>query len=194
MKKILSLALTLGAAVMVHAQGTFLPATYASDPNFDHSGGGDVRDATAGNAFAFGSGYQAQYYVGPAGTTDPTALTAVGPQAGFMGASATDPNGAGYWEGVGNAAITVAGTPGGSQVVLQLRAWKGNSASTYAGASVKGASSLLTVTLGNAGSPATPATSITGMPDFVLTTAVPEPATIALGLMGAGALFIRRRK
>src|SRR5262245_54181422 len=105
MKKILSLALTLGAAVMVHAQGTFLPATYGSDPAFNRSGG-SIRDADAGNAFCFGSGYQAQYYIGPAGTTDINALTAVGPQAGFLGTSATDPNGAGYFEGNGNAAIS----------------------------------------------------------------------------------------
>jgi len=193
MKKILSLVLTLGAAVMVHAQGTFLPATYASDPNFNHTGGGTVRDASAGNAFVFGSGYQGQYYIGPANTTTPASMTAVGPVTGFMGTSATDPNGAGYYEGNGNSAISTS-FAGGTTVTLQLRAWKGGAGSTFAGATVAGSSALLQVVLGNAGSPATPATSITGMPNFSLVTVSPEPATIALGLMGASALFIRRRK
>jgi hypothetical protein len=190
MKKILSLVLTLGAAVMVHAQGTFLPATYASDPNFTHAGG-SITDATAGNAFAFGSGYQAQYYIGPANTTDATTLTAVGPQAALLGASTSDPA-AGYFEGNNNGTITTT-FAGGSTVTLQLRAWKGNSSSTYAAAGVKGASQLLQIVLGNPnGSPPTSPTSITTMSNFAVVG--PEPATIALGLMGAGALFIRRRK
>jgi len=192
MKKILSLVLTLGAAVAVHAQGTFLPATYASDPNFNHSGG-TVYDADAGaNKFAFGSGYQAQYYIGAANTTDANSLVAVGPQAGFLGTSATDPNGAGYFEGNNNGTISTT-FAGGSTVTLQLRAWKGNSGSTYDAAGDKGTSVLMQIVLGNPnGSPPTSPASITAMPNFAI--ASPEPATVALGLMAASALFIRRRK
>lgn len=195
MKKILSLVLTLGAAVAVHAQGnfgTFLPATYASDPSFNHSGG-SVTDSAAGGAFAFGSGYQAQYYIGPANTTDANTLVAVGPQAGFLGTSATDPNGAGYFEGNNNGTITTT-FAGGATVTLQLRAWKGNSSSTYASANDRGASILLQQVLGNpGGSPATTPTSVTTMPNFALV-AGPEPTTIALGVMGAAGLLFRRRK
>lgn len=190
MKKILSLALVFGAVVVAHAQGTFNPATYFSDPNFDHSGG-TVIDSTAGNANVFGSGYSGQYYFGPAGTTDPNALTAVGPITGFMGASASDPT-AGYYNGDGSGSVTVPGQAGGATVVLQLRAWKNSSGSTYATAGINGASALVSVVLGNAGSPATLPVSITTMPNFAV--AGPEPATMALGLMGAGALFLRRRK
>jgi len=198
MKKILSLILTVGAAVAVHAQGTFLPATYASDPNFNYSGG-TVTDNTVagvgpgGHALAFGSGYQAQYYIGPANTTDASVLTAVGPQAGFLGSSASDPAGAGYFEGNNNAKI-VTGFAGGTTVTLQLKAWKGGAGSTFAGATISGSSQLLQVVLGNPnGTPPTADASILNMPNFGLVTG-PEPATLALGLMGAGALFIRRRK
>jgi len=192
MKKILSLILTVGAAVAVHAQGTFNPGTFNSDPNFNH-GGGTVydRDISATTP-VFGSGYQGQYYIGPSGTTDPNALTPVGPVTGFMGASIADPA-AGYYNGDGSGAVTVAGTPGGTQVVLQLRAWKGGAGSTYAAATDRGGSGLISIALGNVGSPASLPTAITTMANFGIQTA-PEPATIALGLMGVGALFIRRRK
>jgi hypothetical protein len=190
MKKILSLILTVGAAVAVHAQGTFNPGTFNSDPNFNH-GGGTVTDQLAANAPLFGNGYQGQYYIGPSGTTDPNALVAVGPVTGFMGASAVDPA-AGYYNGDGSGAVTVSGTPGGTQVVLQLRAWKGGAGSTYAAATDRGGSGLISIALGNVGSPASLPTAITTMQNFAI--GGPEPATIALGLMGAGALFIRRRK
>lgn len=199
MKKILSLVLTLGAAVMVHAQGNFLPGTYFSDPNGTYAGG-TVTDSTisgpgpGGKGLAFGSGYQAQYYIGPAGSTAGQ-LTAVGPQAGFLGGSASDQaGGAGYFEGNGDAAISTS-FAGGSTVTLQLRAWKGGAGSTYAGATISGASQLLQITLGDPNhNPPIAATQITTMPNFALSVVGPEPATMALGLMGAGALFIRRRK
>lgn len=199
MKKILSLILTVGAAVAVHAQGNFLPGTYFSDPNTTMAGG-VVYDTTTtgsgpnGSGLAYGSGYQGQYYIGAAGISDPSQLTAVGPQAGFLGSSASDTvlQGAGYFEGNGDAAISTT-FAGGATVTLQLRAWKGNSSSTYDTATVKGGSQLLQIALGDPNhNPPIAATQITTMPNFAL--AAPEPATIALGLMGAGALFIRRRK
>jgi len=208
MKKILSLALTLGAAVAVHAQGTFFPATYASDPNFAYVAG-SVEDLTVsgpgpgGKGLAFGNNYQAQYYIGAAGSSAGS-LNPVGPVAGFFGSSTSDTaGGAGYYEGINNTAISTS-FAGGSVVTLQLRAWKGGVGSTFANASVSGSSALYQFTLGGAGSPAGPATSWSQnlgagnfnptLANFGVTTVGPEPATMALGLMGAGALFIRRRK
>jgi hypothetical protein len=210
MKKILSLALTLGAAVAIHAQGTFFPATYASDPNGTYSAG-VVEDLTVsgngptGHGLAFGSQYQAQYYIGPANTVLASSLSAVGPATGFLGSSASDKaGGAGFFEGNGNAFITT-GFGGGAVVTLQLRAWKGTAGSTFGAATISGASALYQFTLGGAGAPAGPPTSWSQnlgggnfnptIANFGLNTATsPEPATIALGLMGASALFIRRRK
>jgi hypothetical protein len=42
--------------------------------------------------------------------------------------------------------------------------------------------------------PATPASVVLQIPGTITLQAVPEPSTIALGLLGAGALLIRRRK
>jgi len=215
MKKILSLVLTLAAVAAVHAQGTFNSATYTGDPNGTHSSG-VVEDYTAAgvgptsHALVFGSGYRAQYYIGAAGisnpgngfgNTVPSGMSAVGTAAGFLGSTATDAaGGAGYYDnGTVNTSFA-----GGSTVSLMLFAWKGTG--TLAAATVSGHSAIYQFILGGAGSPAGPPTSwsqnLGGTPpvieptlaNFGINTTAPEPATIALGLMGAGALFIRRRK
>jgi hypothetical protein len=192
MKKILSLVVVLGTAAALHAQGTFDPGTSNSDSGFGAHTGGTIFDSTAGGAKAFGSGYQGQYYIGPAGTANINALVAVGPTAGFSGSSAASLS-AGYYNGDGSGTVSTSFAPGTS-VVVALKAWKGTAGSTFANATVSGASSLITIALGGVGSPPSLPTPITTMANFNLTTVGPEPATIALGLMGAGALFIRRRK
>jgi len=178
----------LAAAVTANAQGYFTPSTANSDSSFGAHTGGTVYDAANGNIRAFGSGYQAQYYVGPAGTTDASTLTAVGAVGGFLGSSATSLS-SGYYNSDGND-IVINGTPGGQTVVVQLRAWKVDPGVTgYNNASDRGASGLMNVVLATSPNSGTP---ITSMANFSINS--PEPATIALGLMGAGALFIRRRK
>jgi len=190
MKKILSLVMVLGVAASLHAQGTFDPGTSNSDSGFGAHTGGTIFDGSAGGAKAFGSGYQGQYYIGPAGTTDINSLVAVGPVAGFSGSSTASLS-AGYYNGDGSGTVSTSFAPGTS-VVVALKAWKGAAGTTYANASVRGNSSLITIALGGVGSPPSLPTPITTMANFTL--AAPEPATIALGLMGASALFIRRRK
>lgn len=90
---------------------------------------------------------------------------------------------------------------GGSAGVYQLRAWSGAATYELAAATVGakiGSSSVQSVTFGGVpsggGAPLTPPdVSLHG--SFQLSTvAVPEPATIALGLFGAAGLLIRRRK
>jgi hypothetical protein len=85
----------------------------------------------------------------------------------------------------------------GDTLVYQLRAWKG--AATYEAALVTvgakvGSSATTSIVVGGPPSLAAPPnTSLHG--GFTLSTvAVPEPATIALGLFGAAGLLIRRRK
>jgi len=189
MKKILSLVMILGAAVVANGQGYFTPSTANSDIAFGAHTGGTVFDASSGGIKCFSTGYNAQYYEGPAGTTDPNALTAVGVAAGFLGSSSASAS-AGYYNGDGND-IVISGTPGGSTVVIQLRAWKtGAGVTGFANALVKGTSQLMNIVLASSPNSGTP---VTQMANFSINSA-PEPATIALGLMGAGALFIRRRK
>lgn len=81
-------------------------------------------------------------------------------------------------------------------VSFQLVAWVGNT--SYDVATVKGASAVWTQTTGswdNTGTPpGAPDDVALQLPNQVKLEAVPEPSTIALGLLGAGALLIRRRK
>jgi len=122
--------------------------------------------------------YMGQFYVG----ADETSLTAVGNPSNFLA------------QGLLNAGtITANGT-----VSVQLRAWKGaatfEAASATPGAEI-GSSSVVSVTATDP--PAPPASlSGAGLTGFQLSTVsdVPEPSTIALGLLGAAALFLRRRK
>jgi len=178
MKKILSLIIVLGAAVAVHAQGTFNGNTLNSDPGFNH-GGGTVTDATAGNALATGTAYTAQYYAGPQGSSAAN-LVAIDTAKGFGTGGF-----AGYFQ---PGTVTDANAAGGTTVTVQLRAWKGTGGS-YENATIRGAGNLIDIAL--VSSVNTPNT-ITTMGNFAVVG--PEPATIALGLMGASALFIRRRK
>lgn len=90
----------------------------------------------------------------------------------------------------------------GSFPFFEVRVWQnqGGTIQSYAaaqGAGVEfgssGAFQLANATgLGNpGGTPPTPAPALVGMPTFSL---VPEPSTFALLALGAGALFLRRRK
>ena len=96
--------------------------------------------------------------------------------------------------------ITVPGSRGGgdpngapSSVTLVFRAWQTSFGSYDASiaANVGGTSSPFTITLG--GGTLTPA-NLTGLTTGFTYQQIPEPSTIALGLLGAAALLIRRRK
>jgi hypothetical protein len=102
--------------------------------------------------------------------------------------------------------VTVPGTTPGGTVNLIVRAWDSTTGATYADATVKGNSgSFKSDILGgdpDGDGPLLPITAKTiasgaadGFKSFQLTaTVIPEPTTIALGALGAAALFIRRRK
>jgi len=187
MKKLLLIAALALVTVGAYAQGT---VTFA---NIGGGGGGTVnaiiRDTTGGaNTAAGGAAYAAMLYVGPAGTLDTSVLTTNG----VGGGVATFLTGAqaGYFNG-GTRIIT--GFAGGTTVTLQVRAWATATGSSYETATTKGASSPIQFTL--ATPPAT-APNMVGLQAFnVSPVVVPEPSSIALGLLGLGALaLIRRRK
>lgn len=119
-----------------------------------------------------GATAQGQFWIG----ADANSLAPVGSPVNFLGG------------GLINAGVlTATGT-----VAVQLRATE-----TVGGVDYAGQSNVITVTATDA--PAPPA-SLTGLQSFTLTASggptpvVPEPSTIALGLLGAAALFLRRRK
>jgi len=141
-----------------------------------------------------GPGFSAQLYAELGGS-----LTAVGTPIVFRspGTAAS-----GAWPG---ATVTIAGALPGSTVQLQVRAWD-NSFANYgaalAGGGLTGASPTFTSGQlgGDPGGGGLPITdpnivgnvnAINNMQSFNLQ--VPEPSTIALGVLGIGALLLRRR-
>jgi len=135
-----------------------------------------------------GPDYAGQLYVSAAGAG---AYSAVGDITAFQ----TNPVLAGYING---GEVVVPGLIAGTSVDVVLRAWATASGADWAAASgnpngIFGESDVVTVALGGGGSPQGPAANLIGLTSFSLTQ-VPEPSTVALGLLGLAALALRRRK
>jgi hypothetical protein len=124
-----------------------------------------------------GSDTMGQLFAGP----DASSLAPLGSPAASVGA--------GSWV-VGE--LTVPGIPNGGTAFVKMQAWQG--AATYAEATIKGESAIGQNTLGGGLQPG-PNASIAA---FQLIDGggpvVPEPSTVALAILGAAGLFIRRRK
>jgi hypothetical protein len=135
-----------------------------------------------------GTGFSVQLYVGAAGATADALTAAAGVVSTFRTGA-----GAGYFNSLGDVAIP--GFAGGQIVALQLRAWdnQGGTITSYETASIRGVSNVFNTTdaLGGAGNPPATAATLQGLQSFSV---VPEPSVIALALLGAGALFLRRKK
>jgi len=91
-------------------------------------------------------------------------------------------------------------TAPGATATFQVRAWSADLGATWAEAQSSGgtgwigASALFNSATGGAGTPASPAVPLSAtVPGFAVTL-VPEPSVIALAVLGAGALFFRRKK
>lgn len=126
-----------------------------------------------------GAAYLAQAYIG----TDPGSLAPVGTALPFRSGAA-----AGYITSTG---ITT-GLAVGTSVTVVMRAWEAAKGATYeaavAGGGIYGSSNPVTLTL--SGPPGTPVPMV-GLQSFSL---VPEPSTMALGVLGVAALLLRRRQ
>lgn len=195
MKKLLAtLAVTTLLALSASAQGLFA---------FSNIGSGFSNPITdASGALCIGAGYSADY-IYQVGSLDQAAFnagTSIAPLGStpksFSTLTAGKING-------GNQSL--AGL-GGVTITVQVRAWKNETINgvlinSYALASKTvgaqyGQSALFTIVLADGSTtPPAPATLMTGMNAFQLQlVTVPEPSTIALGVMGLGALLLRRRK
>jgi hypothetical protein len=178
MKKLLLTVACVLATISTYAQGTVNFANVGvglNAPVFDVDGTTKLE----------GAGFMAQLYAG----ADANSLVAVAGATTFL----TGAN-AGFFVGGTKA---VPGIDLGAAGTFQVRAWDAAGGGTYEAALAAGAkaglSGTFTVTTGGGGIPANPPATLVGLTSFNLTQ-VPEPSTIALGLLGAAGLLIRRRK
>jgi len=178
MKKLLATIACIAITVAVHAQGSV---------NFNNFVSGSVNApvfAANGVTKLSGTQFAVQLY-GGAVTSDATSLSAIGAALNFRTGA-----GAGYVSGGGERDI--AAVAPGANATIQLRAWDTTTGSSWETATIRGESALLTLATGGAGSPPSLPADLVGLQSFSL---VPEPSTIALGVLGmAGLVFIRRRK
>lgn len=186
MKKLFLTAVAAFVAVSIQAQGVI---------DFSNLASSLVIDGTDGNPVIGGDGIRAQLYWAP--LSDPSNFTPIGaivtvgvPQAGrFVGGNRT----------TGNA------TAPGDDALFQVRAWELAYGSTYEAAlaapnmggrpAKTGRSNTVTVeTVSSTGNPPPTPNSIStsGLQSFAVN--VPEPSVVALGLIGAGALLLLRRR
>jgi len=191
MKKLLIVGLLIMASASAFAQGTvnFNNNGLVNPPLPDNL---SIFYGAGGHRLTLGDGaYVAQLYFGPANSPD-TALTAVSSApANFRASTTTLP---GTWSG---GTRTLDGFAPQATVTLQVRVWSTADGSDYATAFAKnnglftGKSAVFSYTVPNPGDPAS-SYLMTGFQGFAV--AVPEPSVIVLGILGAGALLLRRRK
>jgi hypothetical protein len=190
MKKLALLAVCLVSGLAAYGQGQFqmanlVPASQINSPVLDAKGG----------ALA-GTDYFVQLW---AGATDSTLAPVAGSTFNFKTK--------GYFSA---GAVTVpfaaaaSATDATKLVSVQVRAWRAAAGADYAAAAASmdnnplgnaGFSNILRLAPGGQYDPNLPAsvpTTLVGLTGFSLV-AVPEPTTLALGLLGAAALFLRRR-
>jgi len=129
-----------------------------------------------------GSGFTAQLWAG----TSANSLSAVGTGSPFLASAA----GAGYFQG---GALTIPNIAGGSVAFLQVRVWDNTGGATWLTSQKIGQSATFSLTLGGGGTPPSVPANLIGLTGFNLHL-VPEPATLAFGVLGIAALFLRRRK
>jgi len=171
--------LIVAAAVGLVAVGAFAQGQISVGNRI--TGKVDAPVTTAAGVKLDGAAYLAQAYVGK--TAD--SLAPVGTALAFRTGAA-----AGY---ITTTATTVAGAPDGTALFFQLRAWEAAGGTSYesafAAGKLAGMSNIVPIT--SAEAPNLPNAPV-GLTGFALA-AIPEPSTLALGMLGAAALLLRRR-
>lgn len=182
MKKLLVLSAFAVSGLVAFAQGTI---------NFNNRVTADGINAPVTDGFGVkldGIRYQAQLLAGPNAASIVPIVASITP---FRTGSVT-----GYFNGGSVAVATVAP---GAVATVQIRAWDTQAGATYDSAVASGygfgTSKVFTVTTGGAGDPpGVPGNMLNLGTDGFSLAAVPEPSVVALGLLGAVGLLIRRRK
>lgn len=134
-----------------------------------------------------GDAWWAQLYAGPSGSAS-SALVAVQPAVNFRTGNA-----AGYVVTPGE--VTIPGVAPGAKAQIELRAWAAPYASyeaaIAAGARAGASASFESLALGGSvgGAPPTPGPALVGLTSFSF---IPEPSTIALGMVALATFACRR--
>jgi hypothetical protein len=176
MKKALLTLAALAMAASAYAQGTIL----FFNGDISTAGGGVYQaDIKRPDGTGAGAGFTAGLFKASDLNT-PIATTTFFGNTGFF-ATANE--------------VAVPGSPAGSTASLIVRAWE-TAAGSFGASLTRGESTAFTsLPLGgpNPPNPAIPSPDMRGFQGFQMVT-VPEPSTIALGVIGIGALLLRRRK
>lgn len=189
MKKALFTLALVALATFANAQGTIQFANNAGT-RFNVNGVRPVNASTGGPAaglYTFGVFY---------GTTADAALNATQTAAPLGGNTATG----GLITAPSPNAFQLPGTDAGQTVFIQFRAWESRFGADFAAAKVGGLygeTPVLPFILGPSAGPGTVVWASTGGSQFTsmnLVPTVPEPSTIALGVLGLGSLLLLRRR
>jgi len=191
MKKLLLLAALFGTAGSLFAQGTVIFANTASATyriTTNNAAG------TASGLMSGANGYRVGLYAGPSGTAAGS-LVLVG-----LATNAPQAALAGYFNG-GNPFTLPAGYPAATAIAFQIRAWTFGGGLDFATASTDPANAVGSSALGFAtpgGGTVLPAALFGSgagqVGGFEIAPTVPEPSSIALGLLGLGAIALFRRR
>jgi hypothetical protein len=192
MKKALLILVSVLAGLSAYAQGT------VAFQNRDTANGvnAPIYDVSVGGTLLADVTYWAQLYAAPVGSST---FAAVGAAVNFRTGAA-----AGFVNVGSDTSRAITGVDFGKVAQVKIVAWSANGGATYeaAVAAAKnnaavhvGESAVLQIT--TAASALNTPSPLTGLASFAIKSAstpvVPEPTTIALGLLGAALLFIRRR-
>jgi len=195
MKKLLLTAAAILATLNMYAQGQGTLSFTSVGAGTPPAGGPQklITDPTGAPA---GAGYAVALYWGDASQTTDASLTQIGASANMLTG-----NSAGTFFGGGRTITTPGSAINGPVLTFQVRGWATAAGNSYdaaraaGGATGKGA--IFTLKTKDPTDPLTTAPNLWQAPGYLgFQIAVPEPSTIALGLIGgvSALLMLRRRK
>jgi len=195
-KAVLTSLLTLVGVIVGYSQGTVTfqntPSSFSTSAVQAANGHTDRLVYNTDNTALVGTNWVTQLYYNLGANQSESSLHVI------AGDSPTQfrvgPAGAGIWNGGGSKVFP--DVAAGVTATLQVRVWDGSLFSSYALASVATGATTGKSVLFNYAPPVAPstATGMEGLQSFTLVTNVPEPTTIALGVLGAASLFVVRRR
>lgn len=197
MKKILTVLVSAVAATAVYGQGYFNFNNLAATGTIK-IGNPPIAPGEGVTGQFTGSSYSVSLYYSLTAitqATDPSTLTLIPATTAAMygvGASeATQANGAGFFQGPN---ATINGTSDGQTVYVEAAVWwtaAGSYTAAHAGPFNSGYSAPVAIRLASGGDQVIG--DLSGLANFTVQEA-PEPATLALGGLGAAALLLFRRR